>query len=106
MAAKAIQMELLKQILRLKSEGFSINAIVRHTGLSRPTVKKYLSRIDNAVAAGGDIASLSNKELSRAGYNNDTTCPEGTTLYCPGRALPLRGDRTYKNRCYQAIVMG
>jgi len=40
MAAKALAMEQLKQILRLRRDGFSIKAIVRHTGISRPTVKK------------------------------------------------------------------
>jgi hypothetical protein len=49
MAAKAILMEQLKQILRLQRDGFSINAIVRHTGISWPTIKKYLTRIENAV---------------------------------------------------------
>jgi DNA-binding NarL/FixJ family response regulator len=44
MAAKAIHMKQLKQILRLHCDGFSINAIVRHTGTSWPTVKKYLLR--------------------------------------------------------------
>jgi hypothetical protein len=33
MAAKAIRMEKLKQILRLKQDGFSIKAIVRNTGI-------------------------------------------------------------------------
>jgi transposase len=77
MAAKAIQMELLRQILRLKDDGFSINAIVRHTGLSRPTVKKYLSRISQAAMDDGDSAALSDKELSATVYNNDTTVFKG-----------------------------
>ena len=34
MAAKAIQMEQLKQIIRPQRDGFSINAIVRHTGIN------------------------------------------------------------------------
>ena len=77
MAAKAILMEQLKQILRLQRDGFSINAIVRHTGVSWPTIKKYLTRIQNAVIDDADTAGLSNKELSAAVYNNDTTASRG-----------------------------
>ena len=77
MAAKAILMEQLKQILRLQRDGFSINAIVRHTGISWPTIKKYLTRIQNAVIDDADTAGLSNKELSAAVYNNDTTASRG-----------------------------
>jgi len=73
MAAKAILMEQLKQILRLRCEGFSIKAIVRKTGISRPTVKKYLGRIRDAVIDDGDLTALDSKALAKAGYNNDTT---------------------------------
>jgi len=47
MAPKAIAMEPVKQILPLYQDGFSIKAIVRLTGISRPTVKKYLRRYSN-----------------------------------------------------------
>jgi len=77
MAAKAILMEQLKQILRLQRDGFSINAIVRHTGISWPTVKKYLTRIENAVDDTAETAGLSDKELSVAVYNNDTPASRG-----------------------------
>jgi hypothetical protein len=39
MAAKAILMEHLKQILRLQPDGFSINAIVRLMGSVGPLIK-------------------------------------------------------------------
>lgn len=42
MAAKLIQMSVLKQILRLKSQGHSIKSIIRISGISKNTVKKYL----------------------------------------------------------------
>ena len=77
LAAKAIQMEQLKQILRLQRDGFSINAIVRHTGISWPTVKKYLARIKDAAIDDNDLATLNSKELSKTVYNNNTTTIRG-----------------------------
>jgi transposase len=68
MAAKAIRMEQLKQILRLKQDGFSIKAIARTTGIARNTIKKYLSRIDT-----DNASKVSNKELAGTAYDNDTT---------------------------------
>ena len=44
MAAKSITMEQLKQVLNLCREGKSIKGIVRLTGLSRNTVRTYLSK--------------------------------------------------------------
>jgi transposase len=67
MAAKAIRMEQLKQIIRLKQNGFSIKAIARTTGIARNTIKKYLSRIDT-----DDTDKVSNKQLAGTAYDNDT----------------------------------
>jgi transposase len=64
MAAKALAMEQLKQILRLRRDGFSIKAIVRHTGISRPTVKKYLSKIKGSGVDSDEAACFNNAELS------------------------------------------
>jgi hypothetical protein len=72
MAAKAIQVELLKQILRLKEGGFSVSAISRTLGLSRPTVIKYLCRL-----AGTDPALTSEEQLTTAGYNHDPAPHKG-----------------------------
>lgn len=72
MAAKAIQVELLKQILRLKQDGFSTSAIARSTGISRPTVIKYLSRLQET-----DPACTSTEQLAAAGYNHDSTPHKG-----------------------------
>lgn len=63
MAAKAIKVELLKQIIRLKQDGFSVSATARLIGVSRPTVIKYLSRFKQHLAEDGsfekqDVASL------------------------------------------------
>jgi hypothetical protein len=62
-------MEQLKQVLNLYSEGQSIKAIVRLTGLSRNTVRAYLAR--GSVAA-CDPASHNDAELAAALYNQDT----------------------------------
>src|SRR5688500_15596012 len=72
MAAKAIRMEQLKQIIRLKQNGFSIKAIARTTGIARNTIKKYLSRIDT-----DDTDKVSNKQLAGTAYDNDTTGLKG-----------------------------
>src|SRR5687767_3269000 len=72
MAAKATQMEQLKQIFRLKQEGFSISAIMRYTGISRPTIRKYLKRISN-VSEDHQAPEISDAALAQTVYNNDTT---------------------------------
>lgn len=45
MAQKPIPMELLKQVLQLKNDGIPIREIARRVGISRNSVRKYLSRI-------------------------------------------------------------
>ncbi len=71
MAQKPITMEQLKQILQLKNDGISIREIARRTGISRNSVRKYLSQLD------GGTDDLSNKELADKAYNNETL--EGNT---------------------------
>ena len=65
MAQKPITMEQLKQILQLKNDGIGIREIARRTGISRNSVRKYLSQLD------GDTDPLSNKELADKAYNNE-----------------------------------
>ena len=64
MAQKPIAMEQLKQILQLKNDGIGTREIARRTGISRNSVRKYLSQLD----AGAD--DLTNKELADKAYNN------------------------------------
>jgi len=65
MAQKPITMEQLKQILQLKKDGISIREIARRTGISRNSVRKYLSQLDGAAS------HLSSKELADKAYNNE-----------------------------------
>jgi transposase len=65
MAQKPITMEQLKQILQLKNDGIGIREIARRTGMSRNSVRKYLSQLDD----GSD--PLSDKELADKAYNNE-----------------------------------
>ncbi|HVU95964.1 MAG TPA: helix-turn-helix domain-containing protein, partial [Puia sp.] len=65
-------MEPVKQILRLHQDGFSIKAIVRLTGISRPTVKKYLRRIHQAGQENLAPTTGNEPSLSATVYNVDT----------------------------------
>ena len=85
MAAKAILMEQLKQVLQLKRDGLSIKAIARYTGIARNTIKKYLARIN----CNNIVATVKNKELSEAAFNNDTTTLKGS------RYMHLHGHFAY-----------
>ena len=70
MSQKPVTMEQLKQILQLKNDGIAIREIARRTGISRNAIKRYLSRLENAV--GEPAADLSNKQLADKAYDNDT----------------------------------
>ena len=65
MSQKPVTMEQLKQILRLKNDGIGIREMARRIGISRNSVRKYLSLLD----AGAD--QLTNKELADKAYSND-----------------------------------
>ena len=65
MAQKPITMEQLKQILQLKNDGIGIREIARRAGMSRNSVRKYLSQLHD----GSDL--LSDKELADKAYNNE-----------------------------------
>lgn len=69
MAAKPIAMEQLKRVLTLYNEGQSIKGIVRLTGLSRNTVRSYLTRI---AADGSNVFKQTDQELADCFYNQDT----------------------------------
>src|SRR5689334_9146609 len=64
MAQKPIAMEQLKQVLQLQADGISIREIARRVGISRNSVRKYLSRLKT-----DDINS--DRDLTDKAYNND-----------------------------------
>lgn len=68
MAAKPIAMEQLKQVLKLYGEGQSIKGIVRLTGLSRNTVRSYLSRASEDVC---NTTKQTDAALAGVFYNQD-----------------------------------
>ena len=70
MSQKPIVMEQLKQILQLKNDGIGIREIARRTGISRNSVRKYLSILP-AITSDENSQALSNKDLADKAYNND-----------------------------------
>ena len=75
MAAKPIAMEQLKQVLTLYREGQSIKSIVRLTGLSRNTVRSYLSRASEDVC---NTIKQTDAALADIYYNQDIAVYKGT----------------------------
>jgi transposase len=66
MPKKPIAMDQLKQVLQLAQDGISIKEIVRRTGISRNSVRKYLHKLRDPSGK-----TLSNKELADSAYNNE-----------------------------------
>ena len=65
MSQKPIVMEQLKQILQLKASGIGIREMARRIGISRNSVRKYLSLLDTV------NEESSNRELVDKAYDND-----------------------------------
>src|ERR1041384_5832786 len=68
MSQKPVTMEQIKQILQLKNDGVAIREIVRRTGISRNSVKKYIEHFEKVQQ---DPARLSNIQIAQTAYNND-----------------------------------
>jgi transposase len=66
MAQKPIAMEQLKQLLQLKSDGVGIREMARRLGVSRNSVRKYLSLLGD-----DEGAPLSSAELAEKAYSSD-----------------------------------
>jgi DNA-binding CsgD family transcriptional regulator len=47
MAQKATDMNRIRQVQQLRSDGVPIKEIARRTGISRKTVKKYLRKLES-----------------------------------------------------------
>lgn len=74
MAQQTIDMNQAKQIQQLSADGVAIKEIVRRTGISRKTVRKYLRKVEAThLPAGVDKhRSIPDRELAAIIYSNDT----------------------------------
>ena len=68
MSQKPVTMEQIRQILQLKNDGIAIREIVRRTGISRNSVKKYIERFEKDQK---DHTALSNVQIAQTAYSND-----------------------------------
>lgn len=73
MAAKTIEMELIKTIIELHKKGESIKSITRITGVARNTVEQYLERSEDAFY----ITGVCSKPEDSGLYNTDETFYKG-----------------------------
>jgi transposase len=75
MSQKPINVNQIKQVHQLWLDGVKIKEIVRRTGISRKTVKKYLRQLNILTTAtdGSHEPEMSDKQLADIVYNNDTT---------------------------------
>jgi transposase len=63
MAGKAIRMSIIKQMIRMRSEGFYNKAIARNLGISKNTVKKYFRKLDQSSLSESQLLQLEDHEL-------------------------------------------
>lgn len=82
MAQKSINMNLAKQVQQLSGDGVSIKEIVRRTGISRKTVRKYLRMMQllPQQIEGEQSIQVSDKQLADIIYNNDVAPVPGRRL--------------------------
>ncbi len=78
MAQKPIAMEQLKQLLQLQKDGVGIREMARRTGISRNSVRKYLSLLTEASSSNPDEPD--NKTLADKAYGNDSVVHDGQRL--------------------------
>jgi transposase len=74
MAAKTIEMELIRTIIELQKKGESIKSIARLTGVARNTVKQYLKRAEDASFISNSGSKQAEESLI---YNTDGTFYKG-----------------------------
>ena len=78
MAQKPIAMEQLKQILQLQKDGIGIREMARRTGISRNSVRKYLSLLTSN--SSGSQEQADNKTLAGKAYGNDSIAHDACRL--------------------------
>lgn len=65
MGAKPKAMEDIRSVIRLHKDGFSNYAIHEHTGISLPTIRKYLNRLRELDFTGEQLLAMDNQVLSQ-----------------------------------------
>ena len=78
MAQKPIAMEQLKQIVQLQADGVGIREMARRTGISRNSVRKYLSLL--AVGSSQQEQTCDDKTLADKAYGNDSLAHDAERL--------------------------
>lgn len=78
MAQKPIAMEQLKQILQLQADGVGIREMARRTGISRNSVRKYLSLL--AADSLQQEQACDDKALADKAYSNDSIAHDADRL--------------------------
>src|SRR5690606_38652798 len=78
MAQKPIAMEQLKQILQLQKDGIGIREMARRTGISRNSVRKYLSLL--ATTSSDSEEEPDTKKLADKAYGNDSIAHDAYRL--------------------------
>ena len=63
MGAKPKAMEEIRSVIRLNKEGFSNYAINEHTGISLPTIRKYLNRLKQVDLSAEELLALDDHVL-------------------------------------------
>lgn len=65
MGAKPKAMEEIRSVIRLHKDGFSNYAINEHTGISLPTIRKYLTRLKEVDLSAEELLALDIQTLSQ-----------------------------------------
>lgn len=92
MGAKPKAMEDIRSVIRLHKDGFSNYAINEHTGISLPTIRKYLNRLKELDFTGEQLLALDNQVLSQICF------PEKIKVDVGGRLRNLHTHFEYAER--------
>ena len=80
MGAKPKAMEEIRSVIRLHKDGFSNYAINEHTGISLPTIRKYLKRLKEVGFNAEVLLALDAETLSEICFPQKNTPPVGERL--------------------------
>lgn len=78
MGQKPIAMEQLKQLLQLQNDGVGIREMARRLGISRNSVRKYLSLLSNNDSK--EQTDLDNTTIAERAYQNDSMAHDAQRL--------------------------